>query len=463
MAKLVTVEVTRPAVNADSLVFMRYGKLKGGYIATSEAGNWHHFTPDEFEQYLGGKTEDNSIFQNELVQKGLMREGFDLEFHARKFRQLKRFLAAGVSHHHVALQGETGTLETDVAKAIVDQIITCASDELNVIFMDDGSGYKTGILEFFQEYAKEKNQYEGKTLNFALSSPLTTLTDSDAAWLIANGFQLQTHFDGVEEIHNGQTEETGASPFEATLAGIQTYLQAGKNAKMERHQISLLVTTALHKDMNHAALLAAYREQGIREFKVLPLQGEMEVETYVSLYRGLLDELMKAETGTPRVRELGISNLLARVHQGEDVDSRELQSPASAGLSELSYDVEGNIFPSNAARELFEEGDPMFHLGKAGEVNPKEVRKSDTVRALTIASIVDCLPGYKSLWTSPFLAVDPIQSYIENGDLFPSMPLDSASRARHEIISTLFDLLLEQPDDQDAVYKQLAGAGEDGI
>jgi sulfatase maturation enzyme AslB (radical SAM superfamily) len=464
MAKLVTVEAHNPKVDPEELIYVRYGELGDGYIVTSESGSWHFFNPEDFETYLAGKVPLEDDLSAELTQKGFIRQGYDVEYHARKFRGLKRFLGAGVSRHYVSLNGEDGELATDTAKAIVDQVVTCASDTLNVTFIDNGAGIRTGILEFFKDYAKEKNQYEGKELNFAVRSPLETFGEEEASWLIKNKFALETHLDGSESVHNAGRPSTGAGEYSKVIEGIRVYLEAGKSAQKERHQISLTITTRLSPEVSGADTVQSFQANGVREFRVLPIVGtEMNVDTYLTCYASLLDALMKVESGTPRVRELGVSHLLQRIHREVEVDDILMQSPSGAGLSELSYDVNGNIFPSEEARALFEEGDSMFHLGKAGEVDPKEVRKSHTVRALTIASIVDCLPGYQTLWSAPYLGLDPVHSYVESGDLFPCLLRDSRSQARHGLVSAVFEMLIAQEGDKDAVFMQLAGSGDDGI
>ena len=463
MGKLATVAFPQPDLAPDEVNFIRYGALGDGIIATTESGSWHHFTKEEFDTYLAGTIPVDTPLSDALTRKGFLRSGYDLEFHSRKFRTLKRFLGAGIAQHFVCLNGSEGDLETDKAKAIADQVVTSASDSLHITFVDGGAGLATGIVDFFMKYAKEKNQYEGKALSYSFRSGLQNFSAEDAAWLIQHKIALETHLEGSEEFHNQVADANNTASFVDVVAGIELYLEAGKSAQKERHQIFLTATTTLRSGCPASEVVSRFQDIGIREFRLLPPEPGDDLAAFSVAYSDLLNTMMNLESGTPRIRELVTSALLQRIQLGLETEDGSLYTPAASGLAVLSYDTQGRIFPDEQARLLFAEGDEMFHLGNAGEVDPKEVRKSPTVRALTIASIADCLPGYQHLWSVPFLGLDPVFSYRESGDLFPCLPRDTRAQARHAMVEALFTLLLTQGEDDDGVFMQLSGTGNDGI
>jgi len=270
---------------------------------------------------------------------------------------------------------------------------------------------------------------------------------------------VRTSFDGLEAMHDAQREETGAASFAHAAEWIANLHEKARGVGKEYHEFSVSVDCHVGAQAKGAetALLDALRQHGIREFRVHPHFDSVSVEDFLAIYQALITGLLEAEAGSARIRETNARTLITRIHTRGDVDDRFSRSPMGLGLTELSYDSQGNIFPSDSARKLHEDGDDMFLLGVVGHITPKDISSAPTVRALTVASVLDCLPAYSNLWSLPYMGVDPVRSYTDTGDLFTKLPTSPQSRAQHGMIKVLFEALVANADDADGVFQQLAG------
>ena len=96
----------------------------------------------------------------------------------------------------------------------------------------------------------------------------------------------------------------------------------------------------------------------------------------------------------------------------------------------------------------------MFLLGQVGTTSYREHVGHPTVRALALASLLECLPAYQHHWTTPYVGLDPVQNFASTGDLFPQRPTSKASSAADAMVTALFERLTVEGSEVIEVFNQ---------
>jgi hypothetical protein len=121
----------------------------------------------------------------------------------------------------------------------------------------------------------------------------------------------------------------------------------------------------------------------------------------------------------------------------------------------VAYDVDGTIYPCEIARTL--EDPSMFALGKAGVTAYKEATRHPTLRAVAVAGLLECLPGFADHWATPYLGIDPLLAFAESGDLFARSPTSREFRVLVAAVRAVFDRLSADDDAGRAAAERLTG------
>ena len=102
MVQLRTISAPKKTVDAGKLGFFRYGKINDKMILTNDAGEWHFLTQDDFDVFLKGDLPKDHEDYDTLVEKGFIRDGWDVENTALKVRRKKAFVGQG-PHLHIVI------------------------------------------------------------------------------------------------------------------------------------------------------------------------------------------------------------------------------------------------------------------------------------------------------------------------------------------------------------------------
>ena len=452
---------SRP-VESEGLAWFRFGSLGEKVVLTTDAGEWHAMNPGDFTSLLAGTLSRDGNDYLALLAKGFIRDGYDVEYHASRFRRTKRFIGLGPMRHDIHLSTAAGVLEIDQAKAILDHALSSSADELTIAMHAGPSPLNSGLVTFIQEFAEEKNQYEKKALSHVLHAPMGAMDERVMEALVARRIIVRTSFDGAAEVHDAQRGSTGAEGHSAVFENIVTLHDVARDAGLENHEYSVVADVHVGAPARGQAqaIVNGLAEAGVRDFRVTPiLEGDAAItpEDFGAFYGELLDVLIHRAAGEARLRELNARALMTRIHSGGDPEDIELSSPSGWGLNTRSYAPDGGIYPSCSALQLGASGDPIFQLGNVADATQEGMANHATVRTFVVASIADCLPGYQHLWSSPYIGVDPVAAYCKTGDLFTRLPTSVEHRATQSMIEALFLRLMAAGDDVEGMSVQLAG------
>lgn len=393
-----TLSLPRPTLDADAVGPLRFGRLGGRRVLTNEYGEWHLLDDDAFSHLLAGTLSADHESRPALASKGFLRSEVDAEALASAMRRRKKHVGVGPSHHHLLLTDVAGSMSVETAKAVLDHAMLSTSSALTfVLHADPMSGPDLDLLGFLHQYGTEKNRYEGKTLRWILRAPLSSLGGELPAWLADHRFVVEAPIGGVDE-----------AAAQAEVA--QALVSAAEKRHRQGEILQPRVPLSAAKD-DPAALVAALKALGATRVTLFD-DGALPAVEAADTWRAFAE----AARAAGDLVEQTVATVIEAASRTDATGEPSLHSPF---LAQLAYDPAGRIVAGPSALSL--EGDD-FVLGQAGESSYKDVVHHPVRRALALASLIECLPGLSDHWAAPYLGVDPVETWLATGDMFPRLP-----------------------------------------
>jgi radical SAM protein with 4Fe4S-binding SPASM domain len=444
------------SATADSLGFFRWGSVAGKVLLTTDAGDWAFFSQAEFDDLLAGRVVAGHPRFDESQQKGFVRDGLDVDALVNRVAQRNRHVHRGPYLHVLTLTGAAGAMDVATAERIADLALQSTSPAL-VFELQGHDGEPLQNLEVvrhFVAHAQKRNQRSaGKALSFRLLSNLSAMTEEIAEWLLANAVLVSTSLDGPAEVHDANRQRLGGSAHADVVQWIAYFQRrAHEQNRNTQFPIDALVRVTKHSLAAGRAIVDAYVTSGLRSIDLRPLdQGRVDAETwdalgvnadeYLGFARGVRDEVIARRRGGVELSERQAAVVAQKIASDQDPGVVDLQSPCGAGTGQIVYDADGQLFPCDEARGLAVGDTPLFALGEVGALTLAEVVRHPTVRALAAASLLDTLPQCADCWNKPFCGVNPVRTYIAQGDLIGQPARGVECREQLATATRLFELL----------------------
>ncbi|MDX2168259.1 MAG: hypothetical protein SF182_14390 [Deltaproteobacteria bacterium] len=454
MSRSVTLPLADAA--ADGLGFFRWGSVAGKALLTTDGGDWAWLDPAELADLLAGRVVAGHPRFAECQQKGLVREGLDVDALVARVAQRNRHLQRGPHLHVVTLSGPDGAMSETTAERVAELALQSTSPALVFeLQADDGEPLRHfELLRRFVAQAQRRNQRTaGKALSLRLLSNLTAMTAEIAEWLVASGVQLITTLDGPAALHDANRAQLGGSAH-AEVVGWVADLQrraaaAGRDA---RGVVDALARMTRHSRGAAAAIVAEYVARGLPTVDPRPLSRArlddatwaalgLADDEYLALVRELREEVLARRRAGVAIADRLTTVVAQKILGHEDPGVVDLQSPCGAGTGQLVYGADGQVFPCDEARGLDADGAPLFGLGAVGAVTLADVVRHPTTRALAAASLLDTLPQCAECWNKPYCGVNPVRTFRAQGDLIGQRPHCVECREHLAVSTRLFELL----------------------
>lgn len=451
-----------PEIAADQLGFFRWGEVAGKPIVTNDAGDWVFLEHDELADLLSGKISADHPRFAEFQRYGLIREGLDLDAFAARVAQRFRHLNRGLRLHVVTLANRDGQMNRQTAEQIIELALQGKAPAITFELVGHGvdplSNFE--VLRHFVEVARRRNQQgAGVTLAFSVVSSFAALSEEIAEWLLANDVFVSTYFDGPAELHDANLNWRPGATHAEVVAWLdyfqRRYAELGRDAWVWYVDALLAVT---RRTLSAAtAVVDEYVARGLRRIHLQPLnpalldteawrQNGYSVAEYLEFYRHTLDYILNLNRTGKELVERSAAVFLAKVLSSEDPGVVDIQSPSGAGSSQVAHGIDGGVYPSEDACRWGENGDPIFRLGSADELSPTSIANHQTVRAIAAASLLETQPTWADSWNKPYLGVDPVYTYMTQGDMFGQRHRCLQSQAYIGVVTRLFELLATKDD-----------------
>lgn len=475
-----TLRLPARTVDPSKLGFFRYSAVGDQHtVVTNDAGQFALLDNPSFRQLLRGEVEPGHKDFDRLQDLGALRQDLDLEELARRVRRKRRYLGNGV---HLAVvittlrcnqscqychasRTDMHRTDTDMsletARMVVDHALKTPSPYLCFEYQGGEPTVNFDVLKFCVEYSREKNRYEGKTLDHSVVTNMTYMNQERADWLLDNDVLVCTSLDGPKSVHDKNRPWRGADlgAYDSVRRWMayfnNRYVEMGRDPEL--WHVDALTTFTKTSLAHWKEIIDLYVELGIRNIHIRPLNPfgfatktwraiGYSMEEFHAVYTQCLDYILQLNRQGVQIMEGTAATFLKKMLTPDDPNFVDIRSPVGSGTGQLCYGFDGSLFPSDEGRMIHGMGDDLFRIGHVRDTSFEDAVGHPTVRALAAASLTDTLPMCESCFNAPWCGVRPLHNYMQSGDLFGQRP-STPKCQQHMGLAQL--LLQRMADDND--------------
>lgn len=449
----------------------QFRKVAGRYLITNEWGRYVILEPQQFSDFIHGLLPKNGPIRKKLSEEGFIKGEENREALVAGFRGIKNHLWSGPSLHilvvtlrcnlkcvycHSSVVGQDKTefdMSLETAKKCVDFIFSGAAKEFTIEFQGGEPLMNWPVIRFVVEYVKEKNLKGEKKASIVLISNLSLMDDEKLDFLIANKVGLCTSLDGPHQIHEANRIHLGGN----SHASVTRWMEAFR--KKTGRSLGALMTTTKRSLSRPKEIVDEYRRLGLRDIFLRPLHylgfakrswqaiGYSD-EEYIAFYRQCMDYILEINRQGEFFQDYSSHLILTKILKRFDSGYVDLRSPCGAGLGQVSYNYNGEIYTCDEGRMVAAEGDKIFKIGHVSESSYPSIIEHATTRACCSASNMEGQPLCFSCAYRPYCGICPVLNYATQNTIWGRMPTNSYCYIFMHIFDYLFEKLADPKNEE---------------
>ena len=467
-------------INKQKVGSFYFKELNGQYLLTNDIGEHCFLDPLNLDAFLAGKIEQTCPDKySELQTKGFIRDRLDFDGLARRYAQENTFLGQGPSLHivvvtlrcdHRCIYCQAGSqslaardLDMDIATAqkVVDRIFESPNKNITIEFQGGEPLVNWKTVKFIVEYAYKKNKDAKKDLMIAVVSNFTFINKQIIKFLIKNNIHICTSLDGPQVLHNKYRIHSGKkNSYKNTVIWL-------KRLRKEYEQASVSFKPSALVTITQDSLL--YPKEIVDEYVNLDLEGihlrplspfgaplriwkkiSFTAGDFVAFYKHSLDYIIELNLKGRNFHERFATIFLTKILTERDPDYLDIRSPCGAGIGQLAYNFNGDVYTCDEGRMLSRWQDESFRLGNVSDNSYEDIINNQIVKTMCISSCLDSLPECSECVYKPYCGVCPLYNYTVNGNIFNKAIF--LCRINKGILDYLFKKLQNEKD-RDIFYR----------
>ena len=440
--------------------YFNFKKLKDGdYLITNDMGCFMFVNENELESLIKDNVNYDSEFGIAAVENCFCYGGSPQAFSEHLMHYMrggKQYLFFGTSLHIFVVTGKCnlgcvycqaqngdtvphGTMSKKTAEKAVDIALSSPVDNLSFEFQGGEPLLNFETVKHIVEYALENGK--GKNIQFSLVSNLTLLSDEIENFLIDKNISVSTSIDGPRDLHNANRPfRGGKGSFDETIRAAKKLICSGVN-------VGAIETTTRSSLGRAREIVDTYVRNGFSTVFIRPLTplgtaeknwGKIGYSStqFLDFYKNAVNCILDYNRAGVRVKEGHLSLVLPKILNGTPVNYMELRSPCGAGIGQMAYYHDGNVYTCDEGRMLAEMGCDAFKLGNVFDNSYDELINCPNCKASCIASFLESLPSCCDCVYNPYCGTCPVLNFAQNNSIFPVEP----NGFRCNVYKGIFDL-----------------------
>ena len=456
--------------------YFNFKKFNDKNLLTNDFGHYI-FLEDKYLKELVLKNDVSDYERHKaLVERGFITETSKRKFIEDSFMQMR--YAKGYLHQATSLfifvmtnvcnmsclycqaQSEKGKIHGkmsfETAEKAVDIALMCPSNSLSFEFQGGEPLINFDTIKHIIEYTKSKNT--DKQIEFNLVSNLTLITDEMAKYLTSNHVRISVSLDGDLQLHNtNRRYRDGSGTYEDALRGIKLIKKYGASP-------GAIQTTTRYSLSKYKEIIDTYVELGFRSIFLRPLtplgyanetwdEIGYSVDEFMEFYKNALNYILELNKNGIYFTEGHAQIMLNKIINGESVNYMELRSPCGAGLGQMAFYYNGNVFTCDEGRMLSEMGNDSFKLGNVYDNSYGELIESSACKAVCSASYLESLPVCGDCVYNPYCGVCPVINLALEKDLISKKYKSLRCGFYKGILDSLFKILYNEKNSDACVLR----------
>jgi len=453
--------------------FRRNGEF---FVLTNDYGDFLTISEDDFSRLVNDEVAETEKLWQEAVDKNFIRAELDISRAIEKFQSKKNFLFAGPSLHimvvtlrcdqkciycHASAQS-MDKMENDMSEAVARDALKIIFDTTSPFVAIEFQGGEPlanwPVVKYIIQEAKKLAARYNKQLDLRLVTNLNLMTEDKYQYLLANQVSLCTSFDGPKAAHDkNRPARHVPSNYENVTKWTKRFQSDYDKLKENGYiwQMSGIAVVSRFNLNSPKEIIDEYRQAGLNSVFFRPLNPfgfsrqsweEIKYTTadFLKFYREALDYVIDLNLAGEFFVERLAKIFLTKILTDTDPNMMELRSPCGAGIGQLAYNYNGDVYTCDEGRMMSMMGDENFRLGNVAENSYQELVGSPVVRTLCTASCLEGLPGCADCAYLPYCGTCPIYNYSEQGNIFGQMPANERCKMNKAILDLLFEKLQDE-------------------
>lgn len=469
------------------LGFFRFKKLKDKYLLTNEEGKYQFLDAKEFSDFVEGKLDKKSQAYLSLAENNFVKKEFNADLAVRQHRSRHEYLFFGPTLHvmvvtlrcnhrcvycHASAQTldqKDADMSKETAAKALDIIFKTTSPFVAIEFQGGEPLVNWPLVQFIVKKARRKSRETGKKLELRLVTNFSLMTEEKYQYLLKNKVSTCTSLDGPEEIHNKNRPliDNGkkANGHERAIRWIKRFQK--DYAKMEKKgfiwRVAGIITVSRPALAHPKEIVDEYVRLGFGNIFLRPLDpfGFSQKAwsrfgygsgDFIAFYKKALDYIIELNLKGEKFEERFAKIFLTKILSDQDINMVDYRSPCGAGIGQMAYNYNGDVYTCDEGRMLSMMDDESFKLGNVYENTYRELISSPVIKTTCLASCLTGAAGCGDCAYQPYCGTCPIFNYVDQGNIFGQM----ATNERCKISKAILDYLFEKMSD-DKIKKVFEG------
>lgn len=446
------------------LNYFNFKRFDDKILMTNDFGCHLFVTPEEFVQILSKNVEPDSELANALFATNMAYADTDLAYSSTEkygLRSIKGHMNVATSLHIfvvttacnmgcVYCQANNGVtcpslfMSKEIAERAVDIALQSPAHFLSFEFQGGEPLLNFEIIKHIVAYADDRKGFH--EISYNVVTNLTLLTDEILDFFVEHRIGISTSIDGPEFVHNQNR------PFKDGSGTYSRVIDSVKNIRKRGIRVGAIQTTTRTSLKYPREIVRAYRDLGFDGIFLRPLTPLGKAtknwdkigyapEEFIAFYQEAMEELIQINQTECFMKEDHSAILLNRI-DGQFVNYMELRSPCGAGIGQLAYYADGEIFTCDEGRMLHEMGDHTFRLGNVFDSTYTDIIQSSICRTVCASSILETIPNCCDCVYQPYCGTCPVVNYAKSQDIIEKEPRGYRCKIYSGMLDYLFRKLL---------------------
>lgn len=458
--------------------YFNFKKYKDKYLITNDFGQYVFVTKEDLKKIiLGNGKECNEKVKREMEDKLFLIEDSWQKYLDTKAKALmlsKNYLFNATNLHIFVLtnacnleclycqaqKGERqqhGLMSEQIAEKAVDIALQSPNKYLTFEFQGGEPLLNYKVLQHIVEYAKAKNT--DKIIEYNLVSNLTLLDEDMVEFITSNHICVSTSMDGNEAVHNNNRKyKNGVGSYKDVIDKVKMLRSNGVN-------VGAIQTTTNYSLKYYKEIVDSYINNGFDMIFIRPLtplgcayekwnQIGYSAEEYIDFYRKSIRYIIEKNREGQHLIEGHARIFLKKILGGVAENYMELRSPCGAGVGQIAYYCDGNIYTCDEGRMAAEMGNSAFLLGDVFDNNYDDLLNSKTCKSMCSASFLEGLPGCADCVYQPYCGVCPVVNLELENDIIAKEPHNRRCKVYAGMLECIFDILYDNDEKNIDILKK---------
>lgn len=299
------------------------------------------------------------------------------------------------------------------------------------------------------EYTELKKK--SKTVTYNIVTNLTLITQEIIDFIKKYNVGISTSIDGNELVHNmNRCYRNGKGSYSDVKQSIG-------QLKLNDIKFGAIQTTTSNSLPFYKEIVDEYISMGLKSIFIRPLTPlgcankdwnivGYSAEEFIEFYNKAFDYILQLNMNGTEISEGHATIFLSKILHGYPVNYMELRSPCGAGIGQIAYYYDGNIYTCDEGRMLAEMGDDSFKLGNVYDNTYDELINCNNCKAACISSVLESLPTCHDCVYSPYCGTCPVTNLALNKNIFNREPNSYRCKIYRGILDRIFSALQNEKE-----------------